>query len=281
VSTFGSRSFAGKLTSQDLKDVKNSKGFLLREALLEADGDLTDYEKFSHLRENKKCYLEVHIEQGLRLERENKSVAIVTEIVGIYRDKVIVKGQPNHAGTTMMHDRKDALTTASELILTIERIVKERFPDMVGTVGKFDIFPNAANIVPGSVEFILEIRGKKGETMDECLAAIYDGWDTILSERGLSIEKSSILRQSEVVMDSGLNQLLQKSADSIGIPYSMLHSMAGHDASHTVAVCPTTMIFVKSIDGKSHCPEELSLPEDIKLAADLLLKSIIEIDSSF
>lgn len=276
LSTMGSRALTGKLTYSQLTKAIDLKGNYLSDAVKKAGGDL---DKLSEIkRENIAAYIELHIEQGKRLEKQDLSVGVVDQIVGIYRDYIQVYGEANHSGTTMMSDRFDALTAASEMILAVEEVTRNFNTDAVATVGKLNVHPNAANIIPGLVDFILEIRSASREERIRIKRAIYREFDRIQSNRNIKLVAENILDQKECTFDSDIVKILQKTADSLETPYITLASMAGHDATHLADITKAAMIFVKSIGGKSHCPEELSLAEDIERAANILLHAVLLTD---
>lgn len=277
-STFGSRAFAGRLTADQLQHARDSQGRFLADALQEAGGDLGRFAELGQLQEDKKAFLELHIEQGKRLESKNIAIAAVNTAVGIYRSKITVSGQANHSGTTMMEHRFDALAAAAEMILAVEQLCKSTLSDLVGTVGQLQVFPNAVNIVPGKVEFTLEIRGENEEEMLAVGARIRERWADIARERGIEVEQRVLQAQQPAVFDSQLVSILQETAQSLGEPCLTLASMAVHDAVHMGAITKSAMIFVKSIDGKSHCPEEYSLPEDIETVANFFLQAVLQLD---
>ncbi|MFS8580108.1 MAG: Zn-dependent hydrolase [Novibacillus thermophilus] len=278
ISTLGSRSFVGRLTPDDLKGVTDSNGMRLEDSLERAGGGLHKFFGMADARKEKKAFVELHIEQGRRLAVRDISVAVVDRIVGIYRDKVTVTGEANHAGTTMMADRYDALTAAAEMVLAVEDVCCHTGDDTVGTVGKLNVIPNAANIVPGQVEFILEVRGETEKQIKQVLDVVGSRWETIQRRRKVSVTRNNILNQKPVPMDQHVVKILQQTADELSLPYVTLASMAGHDASHMAHVAKTAMIFVKSPNGKSHCPEEYSAPEDIEKAVNLMLRGIVNLD---
>lgn len=280
LSTFGSRSFTGQLTPEMLGNVQDSNGVRLRDALASVGGDLNQFSKMRHELRHKKAFIELHIEQGQRLEAQNQSIAIVDRAVGVIRKKVTVTGAANHSGTTMMVARHDALAAAAEMILAVERISKEHPTDLVGTVGKLLVFPNAPNIVPGQVQFILEVRGGLDTHINDTIRAIDESWRTISLQRQVGINQETILSQKPVFMDEDLVHILQETATEFSIPCSRLASMAVHDAVHMASITKAVMIFVKSIGGKSHCPEEYSTTEDIEVAANLMLHGIINVDAA-
>ncbi|QBQ05403.1 Zn-dependent hydrolase [Sporosarcina pasteurii] len=278
LSTLGSRAFVGKLTEDELRMATDSTGLLLSDALQKVNGDIERIHEMASMHEEKRIFVEMHIEQGKRLESNDKSVAIINSLVGVYRSKVTVIGEANHSGTTMMSHRHDALTAVSEMILAVEQICGEDETDLVGTVGKLEVLPNAVNIVPGQVEFVLEIRGECQERMDQVVDKIETKWNEVTQRRKVQISQSILQQQKPTMLDEEIVSILQNSAERISVPYMTLPSMAVHDAAHMSLISKSAMIFVKSIDGKSHCPEEYSTPEDIKIASDVMLNGILAID---
>lgn len=275
LSTMGSRTLLNKLKQSTLMKTTDSRGTLLKDAVDKAGGSL------KNLPLSKKeigAFVELHIEQGKRLENAELPVGIVDSIVGIYRDRVEVKGVANHAGTTMMKDRNDALLAASEMAIAVENVLLENGSDAVATVGKYNVYPNAANIIPGKVEMILEIRSKSQEERQFIKTQIYNRWEQIVEERKVTLKTDNILDQQERKFDKDIVNCLRNTAEQMKVPCTTFASMAGHDATHIAEIAKTAMLFVKSINGKSHCPEEYSTQEDIEVAANVMLRSIIKID---
>ena len=278
LSTFGSRAFAGKLTADRLEAVCDSKGNLIKTELEKVGGGLVKFPEMAQMAEEKKAFIELHIEQGKRLESRDLSVAVINKFVGMYRSVVRVSGQANHSGTTMMEHRQDALSAAAEMILEVERQCREDQTDLVGTVGKLNVFPNATNIIPGQVEFNFEVRGEDGSHIHKVVDHIRENWKEVAQKRQVEVEEEIFLNQDPIDLDEEIVSILQRTAEKTNEPYVTFASMAVHDAAHMAAVTKSAMIFVKSIDGKSHCPEENSLPEDIEKAGNLMLKGLINID---
>ncbi|WP_235426945.1 Zn-dependent hydrolase [Cohnella kolymensis] len=280
LSTFGSRAVSGKIGWEQLKGVRDDKGQLLTEALRLAGGDP---ERFEHARRKPQdfaAFLEVHIEQGKRLLTRDIPIGIVTAIKGIYREEVTVKGEANHAGTTLMHDRKDALMAASEMMLALESVCMNQPADeTVGTVGKITNYPNAANIIPGKVQFSLEIRGSSTEEIQQMIGEWEKRAAEVAERRGIHLERRLVLDQAPVQMNPLVRSVCTAQAEQLGYATYGLGSMAGHDAAHMAALTRAGMLFVPSLDGKSHCPEEESRLEDIEKAGNVLLHSILALDS--
>ncbi len=279
LSTFGSRAFSGKLMAENLKDVRDSKGSLLYEELNKVSGGIDKFSMMETMQKDKKAFIEIHIEQGHRLENANISMAVINRVVGTFRSFVKVIGEPNHSGTTMMENRKDALAAAAEMILELESYCKTK-GNLVGTVGNLIVKPNAANIIPGQIDFILEVRAETEEAIQNAVMAIHKVWKEIADKRQVIIQHEIFLDQKPVVLDQELVAVLENMAREMNEPYLTLPSMAVHDAAHMASITKSVIIFVKSIGGKSHCPEEYSHPADIEKAGNLVLQGIFQLDRS-
>ncbi|MFC4766270.1 Zn-dependent hydrolase [Effusibacillus consociatus] len=281
VSTLGSRAVAGRLTQAQILNIYDPNGVSLADALAKAGGDAQKFDSAKRHSEEFAAFLEVHIEQGKRLIERNIPVGVVTAITGIYREEITVRGEANHAGTTRMSDRYDALTAASELILALEDICLHHPSDeVVGTVGKMTLLPNAANIIPEKVTFTLEVRGKTQEEIKEVMVLWQRRMEEVQTKRGIQVQRRVILDQPPEAMDPLLMKTCQDAAESLGYTTCLLGSMAGHDATHMSALTPTCMLFVPSIHGKSHCPEEESRMKDIEKVANVLLHTILRLDQT-
>lgn len=206
-------------------------------------------------------------------------VGIVTAITGIYREEISVVGQANHAGTTLMVDRKDALPAASEIVLALEEVCRKHpSNEVVGTIGKLAVFPNAPNIIPEEVRLTFEIRGKSTEEIREVLNHLNTRLHEICKNRPIQLNRNIVLDQNPSLMNETIIKVLQEQADFLNYPYMLLGSMAGHDATHMASITKSGMLFVPSIDGKSHCPDEESRIEDIEKVANVLLHTILKLD---
>lgn len=277
LSTFGSRSFVGSLTADMLQEACDSKGTFLRDELQKVGGGLDYFSQMKNRQTEKKAFIELHIEQGQRLETANISMAVINSVVGTNRSIVKVIGEPNHSGTTMMVNRKDALAAAAEMLLEVERYC-QRKGDVVGTVGKLNVSPNAANIIPGQVEFIFEVRAESEKKIQTTIHAINEAWQEIAERRQVILQQEVFLNQKPVTLDQEIVTILENTAIEMNEPCLTLPSMAVHDAAHLASVTKSAMVFVKSIAGKSHCPDEYSLPEDIEKAGNLILQGILHLD---
>ncbi|WDF05748.1 M20 family metallo-hydrolase [Shouchella hunanensis] len=279
LSTFGSRAMAGKLTAEQIKGVRNADGMRLIDALERAGGNAAQFDHCVRRENDLLAYLEVHIEQGKRLIDAQVPLGIVTGITGIYREELTIKGVPNHAGTTVMTDRTDALVAAAELILAVKNVCTD-FPkaELVGTVGQIHVLPNATNIIPGEVVLAVEIRGEKTEDLQKVQQELQEKKAYVETTYGVQIETKVRLNQAPVAMSENVMTVMERQAEIGGFPTMRLGSMAGHDAAHMASLTSAGMIFVPSVAGKSHCPEEESKMEDIEKAANVCLRTLLEID---
>jgi len=275
-STMGSRVFAGKLKESDFENSLDAKGVKLSDAVKKAGGDLS---KIIDMKpKNIAAYLELHIEQGRKLEKNELSIGIVDTIVGVYRETITVKGEQNHSGTTTMDERYDALVPACEMVAAVQKLAKNLQSDTVATIGKFNVSPNATNVVPGLVEFTLEIRSADKTERESLIAEVHKSFNEIKDFHNVSLSSNIFFNHQECSFDTQLNKVLEDSAASLNIPYAIIPSMAGHDAMHIAETSKAAMIFVRSAKGISHNPEEYSSPDDIEKGANILLHALLKID---
>ncbi len=282
VSTLGSKAITGKMCGDKLLALKNSlDGSSLQEEILALGGDLSREDLVLN-KNTLAAFVELHIEQGRRLLEKNLSLAAVSQITGIYRESILIKGEANHAGTTRMTDRHDAYLAACRFSLAFESLLKEVSQEdgrnTVGTIGYVKVTPNSANIIPGETELILELRSVAKESRERVLAGLHQAQAEIEGNRGVTFERKVILDQPPVTLDPGVLSSTNEVLWEMGEVMPPLVSMAGHDAAHIQSIAPTGMLFVRSRDGKSHCPEEYTKDEDVIKAANALLQIILKLD---
>lgn len=259
--TFGSKCFTGqRIEPAELEKMK-AYG-LTEESVKAARRNEEDY----------RCYLEYHIEQGGVLESENKTIGIVEGIVGIIRFRATVKGTANHAGTTPMHLRNDAVVKACGIISDLISYVSDHYRDMVCTVGDVWVPRGAANVVPGECGFLIELRYRSLEPMYEAIKYIREKYD----ESNLTLEQ--ILEQKETVMSCSIAGLAEDICREKQYSYKRMFSGAGHDAMNMAYFTPCGMIFIQSAGGISHNPKEFSSPEDIEKGKEVLKEMIVNLD---
>jgi len=228
----------------------------------------------SAARDDIDTFVELHIEQGAVLESSKAPVAVVSAIVGTVQLEVTVSGRSDHAGTTPMELRHDALAGAAAMIQAVESIARALGPPAVATVGRLRVEPDQINVVPGRVVFTVDLRhsdlgGRRA--LEERIRSLCA---TIASERGLGLETRVLQERPPVAMDAEVRALLWRAARDSGIKAAELVSGAGHDAQILGARCKVGMIFVPSIGGRSHCPEESTSPQDIELGTRVLMRAL-------
>lgn len=211
------------------------------------------------------AYLELHIEQGPVLESESSSLGIVDTIVGQTRLQLTFTGQSNHAGTTPMHLRHDALAAAAEWIVATETYANHH-DDLVATVGKISSTPGAINVIPGEVTASLDLRHHNDDVRRAAAASLLDSATTIASKRGVKVSSETLSQQDAVPMNPHLTHLLQAATVRAGFPSPTMTSGAGHDAMIIAPHIPSTMLFLRTPGGLSHHPNESVLPQDVEAA---------------
>ena len=273
---FGSRAMAGLVTYEQLQANKDSEGVSMAEALEKFGFDPRRIGEAKRDPSKVKAFIELHIEQGPILEKNNKDVGIVEFIVGINEFKVILSGRPDHAGTTPMDMRADALGVAAKVISKIDSYPKPENNGTVATVGVLEVKPGAANIVPAKVVFTVDIRSKDQESIIRVKDKILIDLDQLTNGSEVSYEVFDMLNVKPVMMNEEVIGMFEESAGKLGLSSQKMLSGAGHDAMIMAAVSEVGLIFVPSKDGRSHCKEEWTdfdkLQKGIELIYDTILK---------
>jgi len=222
-------------------------------------------------------FVELHIEQGPVLEREGVQLGVVTAIAGIERVLASFLGRPDHAGTAAMRDRKDALVAAAEAILAVEQIGCSG-EHSVATVGSIDVQPGALNVVPSLARLWAELRSPDPGWLGLARRQVAERFQTIAAERGIGLDLEWLNDQDPVPTAPAVQDLIAQTADSLGYTWRSIPSGAGHDAAHIAAVAPTGMVFVPSLDGRSHCPEEFTETAEIAVGVHALAATLVALD---
>lgn len=224
------------------------------------------------------AYLELHIEQGGNLERQRQAIGIVEGIVSISRFTATVKGFANHAGTTMMADRQDALVAASHLVIAVREEVTRMEGRQVGTVGHIEVSPNAGNVIPGQATLTIELRDLSEGKLTTIANAISVRARTIASETKTTVDIVPTGHYAPALATPAIQSAIEKAADRLGLSHTRLPSGAGHDAQMAATLGAMGMIFVPSIGGVSHSPKERTEWDDCVRGADVLLGAVLEVD---
>ena len=276
LSTIGSRAMAGKLWPEHLA-LTDGTGRSLDAAMRSAGADPDRLPEAVRSPGDVAAFLELHIEQGPHLACAGVPVGVVTGIVGIWRGRIEIVGQPDHTGTTPMGRRRDALAAGSEAVLALEAVCSGA-GDIVGTVGRVELFPNALNVVPGKMLLGMEMRGTDTACVEAAAADFTDRLDRIRDSRKIDIAFDFSMSSTPVRFPDEVVSLLREAAISLGIPYAQLHSGAGHDANHLAGIAPAAMIFLPSKDGRSHCSDEWTEWADIAAGTEVLAAAIQALD---
>lgn len=271
---WGSGNITGVKSRETVRDIKDANAVPFERAMQDAGFGFGQHPKPE--RRDLECFIELHIEQGQVLEREGKSIGIVSHIVGQRRYDITVRGESNHAGTTPMHWRHDAMFTAAELIRLLTHRAKADESGLVATVGRMDVKPNVGNVIAREVTFSLDVRHSDAERIRVFCEECFGEFEKIADEHGTDVVCRKWMDESPVAMDSVLSTTAEDILKQEGISYKTMTSGAGHDSQVFGIYCPTTLLFVPSRGGISHSPEEFTNTEDlqrgVRLLIDLLYK---------
>jgi len=276
VGLLGSSALAGHLSQKDLESPRGGREKLVKGM---KRAGLTDEGMLSAARpkESLAGYLELHIEQGKRLEHAVTDIGIVSAIVGIWSYHLTFIGRADHAGTTMMDDRLDASLGASAFTLAARDLIVREFPDCVVNIGNMDFAPGAFNIVPAQVDVSLEFRSPDEEEFGKLDAALLLLANTEATRFGLELKIQFLGKHSPSPMSEIVQNAYANSCDDLGLSHVSLTSGAGHDGQSLADLCPVGMIFVPSVDGASHSPREFTKWEDCVNGANVLLQAALRL----
>ncbi len=277
--TRGSEAISRGLTEKELNVVTSSKK-TIRDGIKFIGGDPEKLAGAVRKKGDLAGYVELHIEQGGTLYKDKIDIGVVEGIVGVHWWDVTVTGFANHAGTTPMDQRHDALLAAAKYIEAVNRVVTSIPGRQVGTVGKIQAFPGAYNIIPGRVETSLGLRDldltKIGQMFDKIQVEVRQ----IEAASGTKFEFKQISASQPALTDNRFRKAIDDSAKQLGLTTKLLPSGAGHDAQEIADLCPIGMIFIPSKDGISHSPREFSKPDDITNGANVLLQTLLKLDAA-
>lgn len=268
----GSGGVAGEFTTDFIYNTKDNENISFQEALkkIQYMGD----EK--HRLRDIKYFIELHVEQGPILEKNNKLIGIVEGIQGISWLNVKVVGETNHAGPTPMEDRKDALAPSAKMVTKVYEITNE-IEGLKTTVGKLNVKPNITNVIPGEVEFMIDVRHKDDEIRAGTIDRLREQLGTIAVMNNVEVTISTDWNSDAVLFSSEVMDAISEAAGVLGYSTLRLFSGPGHDAKYISKMADTGMIFLPSINGISHNEKELTLEDDIEKGANVLLNTILKL----
>ncbi len=275
---FGSQAIAGMLTPEMIVNARDLNGIKLIDAMKDAGFDAMEA---LHAKRNPKsihAFLELHIEQGPMLDDMGISIGNVDAIAGLFKWDVNLIGTPNHAGTTPMDMRKDAFMGLSEFSSQLQRILDENgSPRSVATIGRVEISPGAANVIPGKVEFSLEARDTNPDVLADLADAFRKSLSAIARKHELMFEFEVLSEITPVKSDAGIVETVENVCKSLKIPFLQMASGAAHDTQIMANITRAGMIFVPSKDGRSHSNAEWTDMDDIEKGANVALNTMYRI----
>lgn len=273
-----SRIVAGDIQASDLDQVWN--GMTRAEAIRRIDGAPDRIMDAVRPKGAHHAYLELHIEQGGSLDKSGTAVGVVEGIVAIARSSVTITGFANHAGTTPMPDRQDALVAASHLTIAVRDIAMARPGRHVATVGRLEVEPNAPNVIPGVVRLTIELRDLSTDTLASLAGEIRARAAEIARTTRTTIAIDPLSQNPPAIASPDVQRAIERASDILKLGHTRMPSGAGHDAQMMAQLSPMGMIFVPSIGGISHSPKELTRWEDCAHGANVLLAAVLQLDGS-
>lgn len=276
--TIGSMAMAGGLTKDGLQQ-RSQSGLTMAEGIKAIGGQPENIQSCIRKKGDIHAWLELHIEQGGILEKEAIQIGVVEGIVGIVHWEVTVEGFANHAGTTPMNMRQDALLAAAEFTIAVNKVINAVKGNHVGTIGKMAITPNAYNVVPGKVVLGLEIRDLSADKIEMLFRQIEKQAAAIATSSKTTISFNRQANESKPALtDQSLQQIIKKTATALGLSTKFMQSGAGHDSQEIASIAPVAMIFVPSVGGISHSFKEFTKTTDMANGANVLLQTILSVD---
>jgi len=273
----GSRGFIGDLPAEELGR-PGREGVPLAEKIRRLGGDPDRVAEARHGPGSVAAYVELHIEQGGILDRSGIQIGIVEGIVGINQYDVTIRGFANHAGTTPMDQRRNALLAAAELVLAVDRIVRAEPGRQVGTVGRLNVRPGAPNVIPGEVTLTVELRDLSMEKITALWERIRADAEVITRKYDTTFDYALQHSNRAALSDPSVRRAIGDAVGGLGLTSQVMPSGAGHDAQDLARITPMGMIFVPSVKGISHSPLEFTRPEDVVNGANVLLQTILRLD---
>jgi len=275
----GSRAFTGRLNRQEVERGLTSSGPLLRDILAGAGLSVDSVLRAHQERPGVDAYLELHIEQGPKLEADGASIGIVGRIAGKNYRWCSYLGKADHGGTTPLELRRDAFLAAADFALQGTRLVAARHRDGLMTIGRISLTPGSFSVVPGQADFSLDIRSASAESLRGMGRELLALAEEVAATRGLEFRTRLADETEPVTMSARLIEVLKEGCAELGYRYLTLTSGAGHDAQIVSAIADAGLVFIPCAGGVSHAPEEMIDWDDLEKGANLLLRSLIRLAS--
>ena len=280
IHTMGSKAMSGMATVDAWQRLKDQTGAPLAQVLAARGLDLARLPGAGRRTGELKAFVEVHIEQCFVLEQAGIPIGVVEAIAAPIRLRLTVDGIASHSGATPMGKRRDALVTASHLVLAVEAEAKKRADRrIVGTVGILKIAPGALNVVPGRAELWVDVRGIDEASLAETAEAIVEAARRIAASEGTRVQVETVSADTPVPMDPAIIGTIEGVCRRLGYAFQRMPSGAGHDAMNMARIAPAGMIFIPCRGGISHNPDEYASPEDIVRGMDVLTETLAALAS--
>ncbi|UOE55256.1 M20 family metallo-hydrolase [Bacillus sp. CMF12] len=274
VSTIGSKAMSGLLNKKEVEGVTDEDGITIRQAVEDMGLSWDAIEEAERPETALKSFIELHIEQGTRVEDAGANFGAVTAVACPIRLKVIINGQMGHTGTTPMGKRKDAFVAAAPLVPFISEtalsLSDSNAVPIVATASTFELKPNAMNVIPGTVELGVDIRSVDDSLKKEMEELIREKCHQLSDSFGVKIEVKTLVHNPSVQLDETVMRELQHSGESLGYKALVLESGAGHDVMNMAAKWPSGLLFIPCKNGLSHHPEEFASIEDLELGTEII-----------
>lgn len=272
---WGSENFFNLAKKADVDTIEDAEGIKFEDAMHESG---FDYRKTDDVRDDIKAFVEVHIEQGKVLQAENKTIGVVTGIVGQKRYTIHLKGEANHAGTTPMSLRRDTVVAYSEIVTDLTKRAREIGEPLVLTFGHVTPVPNTVNVVPGEITFSIDCRHIDQQLLNDFAREIEDIVKAVAEANSMAYDINLWMDEAPSLMDKEIIQIIEQAAkDNVGDSYKLMPSGAGHDAQIFADFVPTAMLFVPSIGGISHNTNEQTKIEDLVKGIEVLKDVLFEL----
>lgn len=276
--TMGSKAMIGRSNINSWRKAKDKNDISFVEVMSSRGLDINNIDKAARSKDAIKAFVELHIEQGNTLVSQPAAIGIVDVVAAPTRLKITVDGLANYSGTTPMNIRRDALVSASMIVLAIQEIALEQsYYGTVATVGALKVHPGAINVIPGQVEMWVDIRGVNHSSIIECLQEIKDAVSTVAEGQDTSMSIEMLSSEKPVEMDKEVAKIIENVCDSKGLSYVQMNSGAGHDAMNMAFLAPTGMIFIPSYNDISHCADEYATPNDIETGIQVLTETLFQL----
>jgi N-carbamoyl-L-amino-acid hydrolase len=273
----GSRALAGEVLPEEL-DIVTASGFTIGDGLARIGGSPDRLAEAARGPDSIAAFLELHVEQGAELDRLGVDIGVVQGIVGIMRWNVTVDGATNHAGTTPMAQRRDAMVAAARFVDMVYTTVRSWPGTQVATVGRLEAEPGVPNVIPGRVTLSLEVRDLAMDRIDEIFRQLEGRAAEIGGATGTSFSFARFYVSEAAPTAPRIQDVIDSTAQALGLSTRRMPSGAGHDAQSMAHLGPVGMIFVPSVNGVSHAPEERTEPADVTNGANVLLGTLLALD---